>query len=48
MGYIILAGLALAYFLGYVTPKRERADELTDAALRYIQAREQNRYLNGR
>lgn len=48
MGYIIIAGLALAYLLGYVTPKRERDGHLTDAALRYIQAREQNRYLNGR
>lgn len=48
MGYIILAGLALAYGLGYVTPRRQRKDRLTDTALIDIMSREQRRYLPGR
>jgi len=48
MGYLIIAGLALAYGLGYVTPRRQREDRLTDAALSDIWSREQHRYLSGR
>jgi hypothetical protein len=48
MGYLILAGLALAYLLGYVTPRQRRDIGLPDAALRAIWSREQNRYLSGR
>jgi hypothetical protein len=48
MGYLILAGLALAYALGYVTPKRQREDRLTDDAMADILSREQNRYFNGK
>lgn len=48
MGYLILAGLALAYALGYFEGHHKaHKDGLTDLALREIYRREQNRRLEG-